>query len=81
MNAGASTVRVGLIQTHAGVDPDENLERALTLVDRAADEGAQVVCLPELFRSRYFCQEEDAAHFALAETIPGPSTRALGERA
>ncbi len=74
-------VRVGLIQTHATEDVDANLERALRLIDRAAKDGANVVCLPELFRSRYFCQEEDAARFALAEPIPGPSTRALAERA
>jgi N-carbamoylputrescine amidase len=81
MSDEASVIRVGLVQTHMSEDPDDNLRRALDLVDRAAAEGANVVCLPELFRSRYFCQEEDARHFALAETIPGPTSRALAERA
>ena len=43
--------------------------------------GAQIVCLPELFRSRYFCQSEDHAQFDLAEPIPGPSTEALSATA
>jgi N-carbamoylputrescine amidase len=81
MSEAPSVVRVGLVQTHASEDPDDNVRRALLLVDRAAAEGADVVCLPELFRSRYFCQEEDARHFALAEPVPGPTSQALAERA
>jgi N-carbamoylputrescine amidase len=60
-----------------GPDPDENLERYLKLGEKAAKGGAQVLCFPELFRSTYFCQTEDADNFALAETIPGPSTNVL----
>ena len=59
-------------------DPAENLERAVARVREAAQRGAQVVCLPELFRSQYFCQREDVALFDLAEPIPGPSTERLG---
>jgi N-carbamoylputrescine amidase len=70
--------RVGLVQMRCGLDPAENLERAVGFVREAARRGAQVVCLPELFRSQYFCQREDVALFDLAETIPGPSTEALG---
>lgn len=55
-----------------------NLEAACTKIREAAKRGAQVVCLPELFRSHYFCQKEDAAYFNLAEAIPGPSTQAIG---
>ncbi|MBI4470716.1 MAG: carbon-nitrogen hydrolase [Acidobacteria bacterium] len=58
-------------------DPAENLERAAARVRDAARSGAQVVCLPELFHSRYFCQREDDAFFDLAESIPGPSTDRL----
>jgi N-carbamoylputrescine amidase len=58
-------------------DPAENLERAVARVREAAQRGAQVVCLPELFRSQYFCQREDVALFDLAEPIPGPSTERL----
>lgn len=59
-------------------DPDENLRRAVAWVEEAASKGARVVCLPELFRSQYFCQREDAALFDLAEPIPGPTTQAIG---
>jgi N-carbamoylputrescine amidase len=59
-------------------DPSVNLEVACARVHEAASRGAKVVCLPELFRSPYFCQKEDAALFALAESIPGPSTEELG---
>jgi len=58
--------------------PDENLERAIRFIGMAAKKGAKVVCLPELFRSQYFCQREDASLFDLAEPIPGPTTKALG---
>src|SRR5947207_2932890 len=72
-----TTVRVGLVQAHAGADPAENLARTLGLLEQAADEGAKAVCTQELFRSTYFCQEEDAKNFALAEPVPGPTTDAL----
>ena len=58
-------------------EPETNLARAIDSIGDAADRGAQIICLPELFRSQYFCQREDHANFALAETIPGPSTEAL----
>jgi N-carbamoylputrescine amidase len=71
--------RVGLIQMSATADARKNLNRAVARVEEAAHEGAQVVCLPELFRSQYFCQREDPAFFDLAETVPGPSTEALAK--
>src|SRR5215467_12634879 len=58
-------------------DPEENLAKAEQRVREAADRGAQIVCLQELFRSQYFCREEDARLFDLAEPIPGPSTERL----
>jgi N-carbamoylputrescine amidase len=76
-----STVAVGLVQTFATADPTDNLARTLALVARAAKRGAEVVCLQELFLGPYFCQEEDARHFALAEPVPGPTTKALGAAA
>jgi N-carbamoylputrescine amidase len=60
-------------------DADENLDKALRKIREAAAQGAQVVCLPELFRSQYFCREERAELFDLAEPIPGPSTAAVGQ--
>lgn len=71
------TVKVGLVQMSCSVDPAENVQKALRLTEEAIDSGAEVICLPELFRSRYFCQSEDDRHFALAEAIPGPSTEAF----
>lgn len=68
---------VGLIQMSCSPDPDENLRRACEKIREAAKRGAQLVCLPELFRAQYFCQREDTALFDLAEPIPGPSTEAL----
>jgi N-carbamoylputrescine amidase len=73
-----STFRVGLVQMSCGPDPDANLEKAAERVRDAARQGADVVCLPELFRAQYFCQREDIALFDLAEPIPGPSTERLG---
>ena len=69
--------RVGLIQMSATPDPGQNLQRAIERVRQAAKQGAQIVCLPELFQTQYFCQREDAALFDLAEPIPGPSTAQL----
>ena len=69
---------VGLVQMSCGRDPGANLEKAISRVEEAAGKGASIVCLPELFRSRYFCQREDAKLFDLAETVPGPTTEALG---
>jgi N-carbamoylputrescine amidase len=70
--------RVGLVQMAMSADPQANLEKAAARVEEAARKGARVVCLPELFRSPYFCQREDAALFDLAEPVPGPSTERLG---
>jgi N-carbamoylputrescine amidase len=77
----AQRFRVGLVQMKMSADPAANLERGLAGVREAAAKGAQVVCLPELFRAPYFCQREDAQLFDLAEPIPGPSTEALGAAA
>ena len=60
-------------------DSEQNLERAVGKAEEAATKGAQIICLPELFQSQYFCQQEDAALFDLAEPIPGPSTEALSK--
>jgi N-carbamoylputrescine amidase len=73
--------RVGLVQMSATPDPEENLERAIDKLHQAAAGGAQMVCLPELFQTQYFCQREDASLFDLAEPIPGPSTTRLAETA
>ena len=71
-------VRVGLVQLAASNDPDQNRRRTVERVREAVERGARLVCLQELFASRYFCQVEDPAAFDLAERIPGPSTKVLG---
>jgi N-carbamoylputrescine amidase len=70
-------VTLGLLQHACSADPAANLAKALALAGEAAKGGAQIICTQELFRSQYFCQEEDHGNFSLAERIPGPSTEAF----
>jgi N-carbamoylputrescine amidase len=72
---------IGLIQMRCEVEPRLNMERAIERIGQAAQAGADIICLPELFRSQYFCQRCDPALFDLAESIPGPSTEVLGQSA
>ncbi|MGH7913466.1 MAG: carbon-nitrogen hydrolase [Candidatus Binataceae bacterium] len=74
-------VRIALVQMSCEAEPRRNLDKALTRIEEAAGRGAKVVCLQELFRSRYFCQSEEARNFDLAEPIPGPTTEALSAAA
>jgi N-carbamoylputrescine amidase len=69
--------RVGLIQTACVEDPEANLSKAIEKIREAARRGAQIVCLQELFRSQYFCREENARLFDLAEPVPGTTTDQL----
>ncbi len=71
------TITVAAVQMRMSRDPHENLSVAAQRVAQAAQQGAQLVCLPELFGSQYFCQTEDSAAFDLAETIPGPTTEEM----
>ena len=73
--------RIGLVQMRCGPDPEENLDRAAARIAEAARSGASLVCLPELFRTQYFCQTEDVSTFDLAESVPGPTTERLAESA
>jgi N-carbamoylputrescine amidase len=73
-----SKFRVAVVQMSATPEPDENLDRAVAHVRRAKELGADLVALPELFRTQYFCQREDHAMFELAEPIPGPTVDRLG---
>ena len=71
-------VNIGLVQMSCTADPEANFRKATDKIREAAAQGAQIVCLQELFKSLYFCDVEDHANFNLAEAIPGPSTEALG---
>lgn len=71
--------KIGLVQMACSAETEANLGKAVQGIREAAARGAEIVCLEELFRSQYFCREENAELFNLAEPIPGPSTEALGE--
>ncbi|MBL9190305.1 MAG: carbon-nitrogen hydrolase [Opitutaceae bacterium] len=71
------TVKLGLLQHACGANPAANLKKTLALTERAAKQGANIICTQELFRSQYFCQAERHDYFKLAEPIPGPSTKAF----
>jgi N-carbamoylputrescine amidase len=73
--------QIALVQMSCGPEPEQNLQKAIDRVGDAAERGANVVCLPELFQTQYFCQREDAALFDLAEAIPGPSSVKLAAAA
>ncbi|MEP7362547.1 MAG: carbon-nitrogen hydrolase [Acidobacteriota bacterium] len=73
------TFRVGLIQTTSSDDAQANTDKTVELVREAARRGAQIICLQEMYRSPYFCREENADLFDWAETVPGPSTEALAK--
>lgn len=75
--ATSQTTTVGLVQMRCVKEPAANLKNAERLIRKAVKQGAQVVCLPELFLSQYFCQSEDHAFFQLAEPIPGPTTKKM----
>ncbi len=72
---------VALLQMAMGPEPEGNLEKGISMLREAAKGGARIACLPELFRTRYFCQREDTAFFDLAEKVPGPTTDALSRAA
>jgi len=74
-----SKVNIGTIQMSCVADKATNLQKAIEQIKVAAQKGAQIVCLQELFTSLYFCDEENYDNFALAEAIPGPSTEALSQ--
>jgi N-carbamoylputrescine amidase len=78
---GPGRFAVALVQMAMGADPRENLEKGVDRVLEAARAGGEVVCLPELFRTRYFCQTEETDFFDLAEPLPGPTTDALSAAA
>ena len=81
MTRSSSDLPIGLLQMRCSSEPGANVAKALALTERAAREGARIICTPELFASQYFCQSEDYAHFKLAESIPGPTTAAFAKLA
>jgi N-carbamoylputrescine amidase len=73
-----SKLKIGLIQMSCEADRDKNMQKAIVKIKEAAVQGAEIVCLQELFSSLYFCDKEDYENFKLAEPIPGPSTEEFG---
>ena len=77
----SDTFTLGLVQMQCGVDRSANLEKAIARIHEAAKLGAQIVCLPELFLTPYFCKTHDINLFDLAEPIPGPTSELLSAAA
>jgi len=80
-NTNESKVSVGLVQMACSPDASKNLEKAVDSIRAAAKQGAQIICLPELFLTQYFCQTEDPDNFSLAEPLPGPTSTTLSNLA
>jgi N-carbamoylputrescine amidase len=76
-----SKFRIGLVQMACSKDPNENLAKAEWRIREAAGKGAQIVCVQELFRSQYFCREQDPGLFDLAEPVPGPTSESFARLA
>ena len=76
-NTNESTISVGLVQIACSPDASQNLEKAVDSIRAAAKKGAQIICLPELFLTQYFCQTEDLKNFSLAEPLSGPTSATL----
>jgi N-carbamoylputrescine amidase len=76
-----STISVGLIQMTCSPDASKNLEKAVDSIRAASKQGAQIICLPELFLTQYFCQTEKPENFSLAEPLPGPTSTTLSNLA
>ncbi len=74
-------VSLGLVQMSCTDDPSKNLERALEAIRKLAGDGAQIICLQELFATLYFCDTEDHHNFRLAESVPGPTTEIMQQLA
>jgi N-carbamoylputrescine amidase len=81
MNSNPTSIRVAAVQLNCTANVDDNIERTIAEIKKAADGGAQLICLQELFGSLYFCQSEDHDQFKLAEAIPGPTTDKIREAA
>jgi N-carbamoylputrescine amidase len=80
-NTNESTISVGLVQMACSPDSNKNLKKAMDSIRAAAKQGAQIICLPELFLTQYFCQTEDLDNFYLAEPLPGPTSTTLSNLA
>ena len=80
-NIKENTRVIGLIQMTSSNDSNENLQAAIDSIREAAGKGAQIICLPELFLSNYFCQTENPKNFSLAEPIPGPTSLVMAQLA
>jgi len=81
MDVQQSKFRIGLIQMACSTDPNENLAKAEWRIREAAGKGAEIICVQELFRSQYFCREENSALFDLAEPVPGPTSECFANLA
>lgn len=77
----SNKIKIGLVQTKVSSQIDTNLDKASKYINEAAKKGANIICLQELFATRYFAQIKDNSAFAFAETIPGKITHFISEQA
>jgi N-carbamoylputrescine amidase len=73
------TVNIGIIQTYCGVNKEDNTDRVILLIRKAAEKKAQIICLQELFNTQYFCYTEDYEYMKLAEPIDGETIKKLAK--
>ncbi len=75
----SKNVKIALIQMSMEENTDKNLKKARMFVTEACDNDAKIVCLPEMYKSLYFCQSEDHKNFRLAEKLSGESFEEFSE--
>jgi N-carbamoylputrescine amidase len=80
-NSNESTISIGLVQMACSPDASKNLENAIDSIRAASKQGAQIICLPELFLTQYFCQTENPENFSMAEPLTGPTRTTLSSLA
>ena len=73
----SNTIKIAVVQARCVENKSQNLDNVVTHAIDAAEQGADLICLQELFSTRYFCQSENHDHFQLAEPIPGPMANAI----
>lgn len=81
MSNRSKSANVAVLQMSCVPDPQQNVEKALQQIDVAARQGADIICLQELFASQYPCQSEDHVRFDLAESLPGPTSERIAQAA
>lgn len=80
-NKNKKKFKIGLLQMRLGKNADDNLKKAINMIGKAVDKGANIICLPELFKTEYFCQSEEVKLFNLAESLNGNTVKLMSNAA